>query len=335
MPFVRTSARTAVRRLPGRPGGALALLSVAILVAACTTSSSPGGGQDLTVAVQPGVDTAPLNIAQRDGLFSHEGLTVTVKQVQSTQAAYNDLLDGSADVAGGDYAGFFYAVAKGSRLKLIADGYDAGTGSMELLTLPNSPITTPADLKGKTVGTPYNQIAPPAGNFPYNIETLAAESVLQSDGIDPADVNWDRIPASQMINALGSGRVDAILVTEPQITMAETQLGAVELFDACSGVTANLPLTGYFSTAKVAGQDAGALTAFQKAMSQAQGAAANRGTIQSALADNNITAEDAALVNIGQYPTSINVGQIQRVADLMYSSGMITVPVSVASLEFK
>jgi NitT/TauT family transport system substrate-binding protein len=340
MPFVRTSARTAVRRLAAhrgrrRTGGALVLVSVAILVTACTTSGSGGGGADLTVAYVPGVDTAPLTIALKDGLFSQQGLTVTAKPVSTAAEAYNDLQNGGADIAAGDYAGFFYKVATGSQLKLIADGYDAGSGSMQLLTLPNSTITTAKDLAGRTVGTPINEIAPYSSNFPYNIQTLASESVLQSDGVSPTDVTWTMLQPSQMISALSSHQVAAILVTEPEITQAETDLGAVELLDSCSGVTANLPLTGYFSTAALTSRDANALTAFQTALSQAEGDAANRSTVQSALTSENITTEDAALVNIGQYPTSLNVGQVQRVADLMYQSGMITTPVSVASLRFK
>jgi NitT/TauT family transport system substrate-binding protein len=341
MPFVRTSARPTVRRRaalrgPRRQGAALALLSVALLVAACTTSGAQGGGADLTVAIVPGVDTAPLSIAVKEGLFSQQGLNVSVKQVSTTAEAYTDLHNGSADIAAGDYAGFFYAIATGeSQLKLVADGYDSGPGTMQLLTLPTSSITTPADLVGKTVGTPFNEIAPYQSNFPYNIQTLATESVLQNDGVNPASVSWKMLQPSNMISALRSGSVSAILVTEPQLTEAEMQLGAVELFDSCSGVTANMPLTGYFSTAAMASRDPNALSAFQTALTQAEAAAANRSTVQSVLTSDSITTEDAALVNVGQYPTSLNVGQVQRVADLMYQSGMITTPVSVSSIQFK
>jgi NitT/TauT family transport system substrate-binding protein len=325
-----------VGHIPRRPGRALTLLSATLLVAACTTSGSSGGSQDLTVAVVPGVDTAPLAIAVKDGLFGRAGITVTVKQVSSTAQAYKDLLNGSANVAAGDYAAFFYGIAaSGQRLKLVADGYDAGSGTMQILTLPNSGITTPADLAGKTVGTTSSQVAPFSNNFPYNIGTLAAESVLQSDGVIPASVFWRELPVSQMIGALSSHQVDAILVTEPQLTQAEMKLGAVELVDACSGVTANLPLTGYFSTASQASQNSSSLTAFQTALATAEGDAADRSTVESTLTGEHITTEDAALVNLGQYPTFLNVGQIQRIADLMYSSGMITSPVSVANLRIK
>ena len=231
MPFVRTSARATAtaRHITRRPGRALALLSATLLVAACTTSGSSGGSQDLTVAVVPGVDTAPLAIAVKDGLFSKQGITVTVKQVPSAAAAYHDLLSGNANVAAGDYAAFFYGIATfGEKLKLVADGYDAGAGSMQVLTLPNSGITSPTDLVGKTVGTASAQVAPFQNNFPYNIDTVAAESVLQSDGVNPSDVTWRELPVNQMISALSTHKVDAILATEPQLTQAEIQLGAVE-----------------------------------------------------------------------------------------------------------
>jgi NitT/TauT family transport system substrate-binding protein len=45
-----------------------------------------------------------------------------------------------------------------------------------------------------------------------------------------------------------------------------------------------------------------------------------------------MSTRDAALVTLGTYPASLNTGQVQRVATLMYDSGMIRNPVSVSSL---
>ena len=41
---------------------------------------------------------------------------------------------------------------------------------------------------------------------------------------------------------------------------------------------------------------------------------------------------DEALVTLGTYPASLNVGQVQRLAALMYDSGMISNQVSVNSM---
>jgi NitT/TauT family transport system substrate-binding protein len=319
-----------------RSGLALAL-GLALVAAGCQlpgTSNSPAGGGQLTVAVVPGIDTAPLMVAVHDGLFRQQGLTVTVKQLPSVAQTYTALKNGTADVAAGDYTSFFYGISQGAHLKLVMDGYDAAAGTMQVLTLPSSRISSPGDLANTTVGTPE---AAAAGlysqSFPYNIQTLAAETVLGSDGV--GNVSWKELPENGLVNALKNHRVSAIVATDPLIIQAETELGAVQVFDACSGVTANLPLSGYFSTTAFAAQHGAALLAFRTALIAAQSDAAMRSTVQSVLRSESMTAQEAALVNIGQYPTFVNVGQVQRVADLMYDSGMITSPISVQSLLLK
>jgi ABC-type nitrate/sulfonate/bicarbonate transport system substrate-binding protein len=323
-----------------RSGLALAL-GLALVAAGCHvpgTSTSPAGGGQLTVAVVPGIDTAPLMVAVDDGLFRQQGLTVTVKQYSSAIQVYTALQNGAADVAAGDYTAFFNAISQGVRLTLVMDGYDAGTGTMQVLTLPGSGITSPQDLANATVtvGTPAGAVPGPYNTgFPYNIETLAAQSVLQSDGISPGNVTWKPMAENLLLNALKNNQVNAIVATDPVIIQAETQLGAVEVFDACSGVTANLPLSGYFSMTAFASQHGAALSAFRTALLTAQSDAGMRSTVQSVLRGEHMTTQEAALVNVGQYPTFVNVGQVQRVADLMYTSGMITSPITVQSLLFK
>jgi NitT/TauT family transport system substrate-binding protein len=324
---------------------ALVLLSLVFATAGCHVpgTSSPSvlpPGQNLTVAVVPGIDTVPLQVAAKDGLFGQNGVGVSVDNVPSVDAAYNALVQGKADIAVGDYTSFFYAIAKGwARLKLVMDGYDAAAGTMQVLALPSSGINSPASLKGKVIATPGAQVgavvAPYSSTFPYSVETLATESVLQSDGVSTSDVSWLPLPENQMLTALKDHRVSAILATEPLIIEAETQLGAQEVLDSCSGVTANLPLSGYFSTATFAGQHPAALQAFRDALITAQSDAGQRSNVQSVLRGEHMTSLYADLVNLGQYPSFLNVGQVQRIADLMYDSGMITAPVSVQTLALK
>jgi len=292
--------------------------------------------QQLTVAAVPGFDNAPLRVAINDKLFSHHGVSVTVQSYPTLKKAYAALASGRADVVSGDYASLLYEQAqKHAQLRLIADGYDAVPGMMEVLTLPGSGITTPQQLVGKYVATPLAPLAQFKRNIPYSIETLTTDSVLESDGVSPSSINWTPMPAGDLIKALHDHTVSAIVVTDPYILKAETQLGAVELLDACSGVTASLPLSGYFSTASYAGEHAAALRGFQAALSQAKSDSAMPGTVQPVLTGlPGMTTQEAALVTLGQYPTSLSAGQVQRVADLMYSAGMITAPVSVKGMVF-
>jgi NitT/TauT family transport system substrate-binding protein len=317
------------------------VLSVAVLASGCHVlgigvSGAASGSGPITVAVVPGIDDAPLRVAVQDGLFQQHGLNVTVKDYQSLGAEFHALTSGQAQIAAGDYTGFFYEQATGrASLRLIADGYDAATHSVAILTLPSSGITTPQQLQGQPwrVATPPGQMIPYSAAAPYNIQTLAAEEVLQNDGVSPSSVNWTQMQAQDMIGALRSGQVKAILATEPYILEAEQQLGAVEVVNASSGVTSGLPMSGYFSLTSYAHANPPTVQAFQAALAQAQAACAQRGPVQAVLPQlTGMSTGDAALITLGTYPTSLNVGQVQRVATLMYDSGMISNPVSVSSM---
>ena len=338
--------RTGRGRLLRRSGMTLASAWLVLFATGChvpmTGASSgqaggqaQGGGQQITVAVVPGFENAPLQVGVKDGLFAQHGLNVTMQTYQTLQQAYGALTRGQAEVVSGDYSGLLYMQARAHRaqLRLIADGYDATPGLMEVLTLPGSSVRTPQDLQGKAVATPPRELAPFSASAPYNIETLATESALQSDGVSPSSVVWQAMPQSSMISALRDHTVSAIVATEPYILQAETQLGAIELLDACSGVTAGLPLSGYFTTTSYARDNTVALQAFGEALDQAKASTAQPGIAQSVLRTlPEMSSREAALVTIGQYPTFLSVGQVQRVADLMYGTGMINTTLSVRNM---
>ena len=86
-----------------------------------------------------------------------------------------------------------------------------------------------------------------------------------------------------MIKELSSGQVSAILATEPYVIEAESQLGAVEVMDSCSGLTANLPLSGYFSLAAYAKGHSAQLQQFRAALGSAQADAATGGPLMAML----------------------------------------------------
>ena len=319
----------------------LAVLPVLALAAACSGSGSGASGASgsLTVAVVPGIDNAPLRVAAQQGLFRQQGLDVTIKDYSSLRAELQGLTSGQAQIAAGDYTSFFYAQATSrTPLRLIADGEDAATDSIAILTLPSSGITTPQQLSGQPggVATMPAQVIPYSATIPYDIETLAAEEVLQNDGVSPSSVTWTQVPANQMISSLRSGKVKAILATEPYILQAEEQLGAVEVVDASAGVTSGLPLSGYFSLDSYATSHSATVKTFQQVLSQAQSDSAQRGLVQDVLPQlTGMSQADAAQVTLGTYPASLNVGQVQRVATLMYDSAMIRNPVSVSTLAFR
>jgi NitT/TauT family transport system substrate-binding protein len=351
------------RRWPARPWSsgrariaAGCAAASAVLLAGCQLpgSGSSGAleqapaGSSITVASVPGVGDAPLYVAQQQGLFRQAGLTVHIHRYQSAAAEVAALHSGAANVAAGDYASFFYAQDKatapapatGSKpndaavpMVVVADGYDAAPDIMDVLVRPDSPINSPQGLQDTTIGTAQREL-PPNGK-PYSLETVAASSVLENDGVSLARVHFKPMPEDQLIGALQSGAVDAILVTEPQIYQAESQIGARAVLDACSGATVNLPLEGYFASASYAKQHKDALAAFHAALMRAQASANQPGPLNNALTHYaGMSRETASLITVGAYPTSLRVASLQRVADLMSFYGSLPRPLDVSRMVF-
>ncbi len=305
------------------------------------TSSAAGGassGSSIIVASVPGIGSAPLYIALQEGLFRQAGLTVRIHSYSSVAAEVTALHSGKANVAVGDYADFFFAQEHypSAPMVVVADAYDAGPNVMDVLAMPNSGITSPQGLLGKTIGTAAPQLMPDISNGqPYSLETVAASSVLMNDGVQPTAVTWKPMPAIDLIGALRSHLVDAILVTEPGIFQAESQLGAQSVLDACSGQTVNLPLDGYFASASFAKQHRAALLVFRSALMRAQADAAQAARVEAALTHYaGMSHQTASLITLGVYPTSLKVASLQRVANLMSFLGALPRPLDATTMIF-
>jgi NitT/TauT family transport system substrate-binding protein len=320
-----------------------AAVAAALLVGGCQgsgTSASAPAGSSITVAAVPGeIGAAPLYVGVHNGMFRQAGLTVHVRSYPTAGAEASAIRSGQANVAVGDYADFFYAQERYAHtpMVVVADGYDAGSDTMDVLVMPNSGITTPQDLVGKTIGTPAPQLMPDTTNGqPYSLATVSTASVLTNDGVQPAAVHWRPMPAGDLIGALRRHQVDAILVTEPQIYQAESLVGAVSVLDACSGATVNLPLDGYFASGAFARQHAATLAAFRSALVRAQAEAARRAPVQAALTHyDGMSPQTASMISMGLYPTSLKVTSLQRVASLMSFFGALQQPLTVSHMIFK
>jgi NitT/TauT family transport system substrate-binding protein len=326
---------------------ALASVAVLPLAIACESSgtasgTSAAGTVTIRVAAAPGPEDAPLYVAAKEGgLFSKAGLKVTIASYPSVNAELQALKKHQVDAAEGDYADFFYAAATSKKLGLhvVADGYHAAPGVMEVLAAPSSGITTPQGLAGKTVGVAEPQVLPvvpptrgqPAQ--PYSLEMMATQSVLQSDGVNLANVRWVHLPAAHLVSALARHKVDAIVAQEPYVLEAEKSLGAIEVLDSCTGATDSLPLSGYFTVGSFAQEHPEALQDFRSALEQAQANAVLPGPVRAVVAHYpGMSMQNASMITIGVYPTSLSAANLQRVADLMFNAGVLVKAFDVASL---
>jgi NitT/TauT family transport system substrate-binding protein len=312
-------------------------LAVALIAAACSSSSAatvpPPAGLEkthITVGALPVVDTAGLYLAIKNGYFKQAGLTVNVVPVVKSPDAIPDMEQGKVDIIGGaNYVSFFQAqLASGGKLafKVLVDGISCNSDTFDVLALPSSGITTPAQLAGKTI----------AVNVLNNIQTLLANTALKAANVNPATVHYKLVPFPKMATALKTHQVDAISAVEPFITAAELNVGAETILSTCTGPTANFPISGYFATQAWAQKYPHTARAFQAAMARGQALAdSSRAAVEQVLPSYiKLTSEEAAIVNLGQFPTTLDATHVQRVASLMHTGGLINRQFSVQPLLF-
>lgn len=314
-------------------------LAVALLAAACS-GSGPATEQVDTAALEkthlvvgalPVVDTAGLYLAIKNGYFKQVGLNVTAATLSKSTDAIPEMESGKVDiVAGANYVSFFQAESASPKLqfKVLVDGTACNTDTFDVLALPSSGIRTAAQLAGRTI----------AVNLKDNIQTLLTNTALRAANVNPATVHYKVVPFPEMTAALKAHRVDAISAVEPFITSAELGAGAENILSTCSGPTADFPISGYFATSAWAQKYPNTARAFQKAMAKGQALAdSSRAAVEQILPTyiKGLSAEEAAIVNLGQYPTSIDETHLQRVASLMFTGGLVNRQFSVKPLVFR
>jgi NitT/TauT family transport system substrate-binding protein len=323
-PLVNRSRRVRARYLLAAASGLAVLCS-----AGCAGTASAGGtvSGTITIAAVPGVDDAPIYLAKKEGLFAAAGLkNVVIKSYASESAEMSALQSAQADIAASGYGTIFYQQSQSHDLRILADGYDAGAGVLEILTLPGT-ITSPIDLAGQKIGLPSDSVLPSlqGSGDPVSLDAAAATQVLTNYlGNNAESVQWDPMPQAQEIRDLEQHRLKAILVSEPYIYQAESQAGATEILDACSGSTSSLPLSGYVAKIAWVKDNPAAVADFQQALAKAQSDAAITGQVQQLLPSaTGMSAQDADLITIGSYPTTTSALGLERVVRLMVNFNMI------------
>jgi len=195
-------------------------------------------------------------------------------------------------------------------------------GTQGIYVMPGSPITSLADLKGKTV----------AINAPNNILYLLAASVLAENGMAPGSVKFvTSYPFPAMPAALEAGKIDAAVLPEPFASIAEQTYGAVPLVDLDQGATTSFPVEGYVVTKQWAEKYPHTLAAFDKALEEGQQIAdSSRAAVEQAMEDLPtkpvplaVSKQIAAVMAVDDYPFSSGLSggvdkvRLQRVVDVM------------------
>jgi NitT/TauT family transport system substrate-binding protein len=318
-----------------------ATAAVAAVAAGCSSGSSSGGAttsfgpaekSTLNVSVVPAMDSAGFFVALHEGLFTKEGLKINYSPAVSSETAISTQLQGRFDITGGNYVSYIHAVAEQhDPIEVVAEGSIMRQGARVIFTMPDSKIKTLSGLKGHVLGV----------NAPYSIDYMLDVSMLAENGINPKSVKFpaQQIPLSHMDEALQSGQIAAATLPEPFASITEQQLGAVTLADLNQGATQDFPIEGYVVTKSWAKNNPNTLKRFLAALEQGQEIAdTNRAAVEQAFEAINgaqngqVPAGIAAVMALDTYPIGVDQARLQRVADVMFQSGLLPARFNVSQM---
>jgi putative hydroxymethylpyrimidine transport system substrate-binding protein len=189
-----------VRGLPAAV--AVAAVLCALALSACgakkdtTTTAGPIQKVDLVLDYLPNADHAPIYAAQATGAFKAAGLDVRIRVPSDPAAPLKLVAAGKADVAISYEPEVLLARDKGLRVASIGALVQKPLTSIISL---GGKVRTPADLKGKKVGT---------AGIPY--QTAYLKTIAKEAGVEPSSVHEINV-GFNLIQSMLTKKVDATL----------------------------------------------------------------------------------------------------------------------------
>ena len=338
-------------RFTNRLGYCLATGIPVIVLAACTGGSSSGASgpppevSSIVLDTVPTGDTAGIYIAQDDGYFARQGLSVKIVPVGGAEYGMGDLQTGRAQLIEGNYVSFILAqtarrfaapdpaktrTTEPSRpisMRIIADTSQLQPGNQALYVLPGAPYKTVQDLvrDHATVGV----------NALRNIGTLLLGSLLASFGEKVNAVRQVPESLSQLPRLLAQHKISAAWLPEPLGTVAEQEYGATALADFDQGPLQDFPIGTVAGSTSWVRSHPNTVAAFLRAMKQGQQTAdTDRAAVEQALVKNGVapSQEIAATMSFPTYPLVMDLPVMQRVPDAMYEFGLIGERYNIAGM---
>lgn len=252
------------------------------------------------------------------------GLDVDWSEFPSGPALTEAINAGAIDVGEVGEAPPVFAQAGGVPFKIVAAS-EAQPKAEAILVKGDSPIRSVADLKGKKV----------ALNKGSNVHYLLIKA-LEANGLRLDDVQVQYLPPADARPAIDSGAVDAWVIRDPYMAIAQDATGARTLADG-TGLVGNH--SHFLASEKAVGEKREALAAFVGQLQDAAGWAVAHPEERAKLLAPLLNVAEAPLVEASKRSSEglvpldeALVARQQEVADAFSGLGLVPTEVDVADV---
>jgi NitT/TauT family transport system substrate-binding protein len=326
-----------------RPNGRLkhltlvALLAAASALAGCGSNDDEGSGgsgsgaADKRATVRLGyvafTGIAPTQLGLDKGIFAKHGIDLKMVAADNPAAISAQVLSGQLDVGFATTTFLETAASKGAPLQAISavDGLiNPDEAVSAIVVKQGSDIKSAKDLTGK-------KVAVVALGSELHVLTL---KVTDDDGGDSSKLKPVQIPFPQMQAALKAGRVDAVVTTEPFLSLSKNAGGQV-ISEPEVELLPNGSVTAYTASKPYIAKNADTVKNFQAAMQESleYAKAHNDETLAAVAKVTGLSADEAKGQVLGTiFAPKLDVPSIEKMQDLLLEYKLIPKKVETADL---
>jgi len=175
-------------------------------------ASSPEKPELLSIGLKPAEANALIYIAEDKGLFTGNGLQVTIKNYTTKLQSFKGMENGDVDISVISEYPVVAAAFEGANISII--GSTCRYQDQYLVARRDRGIEKVSDLQGKKIGVPSGTI----GEFYLG-------RFLDLHGVSPEGVTIENTPFTQAGDAIFNGSVDAVLIYDGAPRSSETLSG--------------------------------------------------------------------------------------------------------------
>jgi NitT/TauT family transport system substrate-binding protein len=255
--------------------------------------------------------------AERAGLFRKVGLRTEIVAMGNGATIFAAVAGGAAEIGSGSLFPVFAAYARGIPLRIIAPAslYSSEHADSLLLVKRGSPIRVARDLNGKTLGS--DAVA--------DVSSIATRAWLDANGGDGKSLQVVELKQSEKVAALDSGRVDAVNLRPPYLTVAMESGTYRSLGKPLDAIASRFLLSCWIARVDFIAKYPDVVDRFTKALVDAmRWTNANQAKTVDLVA--GFTGADPALIARGVRSISaesVTLGDIQRPIDFAFKYGLI------------
>jgi NitT/TauT family transport system substrate-binding protein len=189
-----------------------------------------------------GLTYLPVIIADRKGYFKDEGLAVEISAFSGGSKALEALLGGSLDMVSGAYSNTLTMAAKTMKLVEFIQQIRCPGFVLAVSKRKAAGFKGPQDMKGWNIGV----------SAPGSSTHMVLNYILSKNGLDPSDVSVIGVGTSAgAVAAMRAGSIDAMINSDPVITILLQAGDAINGLDMRSPATSNAVFGGPYPEASV------------------------------------------------------------------------------------